>query len=113
LFANLDESNILPLLPSLCVEIFELLLRSQFTSHANETKDEILRLGEIDPEVDALLKELNPRPVDHSNIEQRGTSSERMNALISQLSEPDPDIKKTKIHYPTANGQRQRSGAPS
>ena len=97
--------------PSLCVENFEPPLRSQFTSHDYETKDEILRLGEIDPEFDALLKELNPRPVDHSNIERKGISSERLNASISQLGGPDPDMKKTRIHYPTADGQRQRSGA--
>jgi len=39
-------------------------------------------------------------------------SLERMNVLVSQLGEPDPDIKKTEIHYLTADGQRQRSGTP-
>jgi hypothetical protein len=77
-----------------------------------KTKDEILKLGEIGPEFDTLLKELNRPPLDHSNLERRAMSSERMNALISQLGEPDPEVKKAEIHYPTADGQRKRSGAP-
>ena len=74
-----------------------------------ETKDEILKLGEIDLEIDALLKELNLPPVDHSNLEQRAMASERMTAITSQLGELDPDIKKTEIHYPTADETRMRA----
>jgi hypothetical protein len=37
---------------------------------------EILKLGEIDHESDVLLKQLNPREVDHSNLKQRGMSLE-------------------------------------
>jgi hypothetical protein len=66
-------------------------------------KDEILKLEEIDHKPDALLKKLNPRAVDHSNLEQEEGDVARENECINKSAQRARSRYKTEIHHPTTD----------
>lgn len=75
-----------------------------------ETKEEILALAEINPELDVFLKSVNIPPVDYSNLDDfKKMAEERTTANLAALGTPPPSIKQTDRQYPASDGRKLRA----
>ncbi|KAF3765400.1 alpha/beta-hydrolase [Cryphonectria parasitica EP155] len=73
------------------------------------TKEELLQLGEADPDLAKALQE-HPLPIDNSSLEARkAMAATLVEALRVQLGEPGPGIKKTEVPYQSSDGTVMRA----
>lgn len=74
-----------------------------------ETREEILKLGEIDPELKDFLSKNELPKVDYSDIESFKEYAEKRNAQLKELLGESPaDVKKSETHYTTRDGTSMR-----
>lgn len=95
--------------------------------HAYETKDEILKLGNIDPELDEVrafrggrlaltnpvfqfLKNNEIPPVDYNDLQAFRDFADRRNVQLKQLlGDPPAEVKQSETHYTTRDGTKMRA----
>ncbi|KAK5939402.1 hypothetical protein PMZ80_008706 [Knufia obscura] len=74
-----------------------------------ETKEEILKLGTIDPELDEFIKNNDIPAVDYSDLQSFKEFADRRNVqLAKMLGDPPSDIKQYDDHYTNREGTKMR-----
>lgn len=74
-----------------------------------ETKEEILKLGEIDPELKDWLSKNELPPVDYNDLDSfRAYADQRNETLKKLLGDPPADVKVSETTYPTRDGTKMR-----
>lgn len=73
------------------------------------TREEILELGKIDPELAEHLRTTVYPPVDYTDLQSFKDFAERRNVQLRELlGEPPEDIKQSETHYTTQDGTKMR-----
>jgi len=73
-------------------------------------KESLLALGQIDPELKAVLAKLNLPPPDYSNLDGfKAMVDQRNEEAMKTLGQPPPEIKQTELQYTTTDGTKMRA----